>query len=136
MYAVFETGGKQYRVAQGDTVDVERVDKAAAVQLIFEDALFHIVDHLIRTTGSTRLVLTGGTALNCLANARLLENFNESYYQRNLGLKDARLHIWIPPTPGDQGTVVGSAYHFALKNGAPLGKPLRHAFYCGHTHWP
>lgn len=26
MYAVIETGGKQYRVAQGDTLDVERLD--------------------------------------------------------------------------------------------------------------
>jgi large subunit ribosomal protein L21 len=26
MYAVIETGGKQYRVAQGDRIDVERLD--------------------------------------------------------------------------------------------------------------
>jgi len=40
-------------------ITIDRVDKAAAVQLVFEDALFHIVQHLIRATRSTRLVLTG-----------------------------------------------------------------------------
>ena len=44
-----------------------RVDLAAAT-VVFEDVLFHVVDNLIRTTGSDQLVLTGGTALNCLAN--------------------------------------------------------------------
>jgi large subunit ribosomal protein L21 len=35
MYAVIATGGKQYRVAEGDTVDVERlgVDQGAEVTL-------------------------------------------------------------------------------------------------------
>ncbi len=63
----------------------ERLDKAAATQMVFEDALIHIIDHFIRTTGSDRLVLTGGTALNALANMRLLEHFDEDYYRRDLG---------------------------------------------------
>ena len=29
MYAVLETGGKQYRVAQGDTLEIERLEVAA-----------------------------------------------------------------------------------------------------------
>jgi carbamoyltransferase len=96
----------------------ERFDKAAATQLVFEDALFHIVGHLIRTTGSRKLVLTGGTALNAIANMRLLDHF-------------PGLHVWVPPVPGDAGVPVGAAYHFALANGASLGEPLRHAFHCG-----
>jgi carbamoyltransferase len=112
----------------------ERVDKAAATQLLFEDVLFHIVGHLIRTTGSSKLVLTGGTALNCLANMRLLEHFDEAYYERYLHRKNTRLHIWVPPTPGDAGTPMGAAYHFAFANGAMAGEPLRHAFYCGLAH--
>jgi carbamoyltransferase len=109
----------------------DRVDKASAVQMIFEDALAHIVDHLIRTTGSHRLVLTGGTALNCVANMRLLECFDEDWYERNLGIQDTRLHVWVPPTPGDAGTPAGAAYAFAMQAGARAGPPLRHAFYCG-----
>jgi carbamoyltransferase len=111
----------------------DRVDKAAATQMVFEDALVHIVDHLIRTTGSHRLVLSGGIALNCVANMRLLESFDERWYERNLGLKDTRLHVWVPPIPGDAGTPIGAAYAFAMRAGARPGPPLRHAFYCGHA---
>ena len=113
----------------GDTQ--ERFDKAAATQLVFEDVLFHVVGHLIRVTGSNKLVLTGGTALNGVANMRLLQHFDEAFYERYLGRADTRLHIWVPPTPSDTGVTMGAAYHFALANGAPLGERLRHAFYCG-----
>jgi carbamoyltransferase len=109
----------------------ERVDKAAAVQMVFEDGLVHIVDHLIRTTGSHQLVLTGGTALNCVGNMRLLECFDENWYERALGRKNARLHLWVPPIPSDAGGPIGAAYAFAIQAGAQPGPPLRHAFYCG-----
>jgi carbamoyltransferase len=109
----------------------ERVDKAAAVQMVLEDGLVHMVEHAIRTTGSHRLVLTGGTALNCVANMRLLECFDEHWYKRNLGRRNTRLHLWVPPVPGDAGTPIGAAYAFAMRAGARPGAPLRHAFYCG-----
>jgi carbamoyltransferase len=109
----------------------DRVDKAAAVQMVFEDALTHIVEHLIRATGGHRLVLTGGAALNCVANMRLLECFDERWYERNLGLGNTRLHLWVPPTPGDAGAPLGAAYAFAMRAGARPGPPLRHAFHCG-----
>ena len=112
-------------------ITAERVDKAAAVQLVFEDALFHVVEHLIRVTRSTRLVLTGGTALNCMANMRLLDRFDAAWYERNLDLKDARLHLWVPPVPGDAGVTIGAAYHFACLAGAKPDEALEHAFYCG-----
>jgi carbamoyltransferase len=107
------------------------VDKAAAVQMLLEDGLVHMVDYLIRLTGSHRLVLTGGIALNCVANMRLLECFDEQWYERNLGRENTRLHIWVPPIPGDAGTPIGAAYAFAMRAGARPGPPLQHAFYCG-----
>lgn len=110
----------------------DRVDLAAATQLVFEDAIFHIVEHFIRSTGASRLVMTGGTALNCLANMRLLERFDRRWYRRNLG-KDARLHLWVPPTPGDAGVPIGAAYSFALRAGAKPREVLQHAFYCGRA---
>jgi carbamoyltransferase len=110
----------------------ERVDKAAATQMVLEDGLVHIVDRLIRGTGSDRLVLTGGTALNAVANMRLLENFNEDYYRRMLR-RSTRLHLWIPPIPGDAGAPVGAAYAFAGAAGAGFCPGLQHAFYCGRA---
>ena len=109
----------------------ERLDKAAATQMVFEDALIHIIDCLIRKTGSDRLVLTGGAALNAVANMRLLEKFDEGYYSRVVGRATTQLHLWVPPVPGDAGATLGAAYAFAASVGAGFGTPLKHAFYCG-----
>ncbi len=111
-----------------DTKD--RLDKAAATQLVFEDAMIHVVDHLLRATAADRLVLTGGVALNAVGNMRLLEHFSEAWFaeaqQRN-----ARLRLWVPPVPGDPGVTIGAAWLFAHLAGAPRGAPMTHAFYCG-----
>ena len=39
MYAVLETGSKQYRVAAGDTLEVERLDVEAGKPVTFERVL-------------------------------------------------------------------------------------------------
>ena len=111
-----------------DTKD--RLDKAAATQLVFEDAVIHVVDHLLRATGAHRLVLTGGVALNAIGNMRLLEHFDEAWFGKNQRRK-ARLHLWVPPVPGDPGVTIGAAWRFANLAGAPRGAPMTHAFYCG-----
>jgi carbamoyltransferase len=111
-----------------DTKD--RLDKAAATQLVFEDALIHVVDHLLRTTGANRLVLTGGVALNAVGNMRLLEHFDEAWFAKSQQ-RNTCLHLWVPPTPGDPGVTVGAAWLFAHLAGAPRGAPMTHAFYCG-----
>lgn len=99
--------------------------------MVFEDALFHIVDHLIRLTGSNQLVMSEGTSLNCLANMNLLEEFNEDYYRRYLKKENVRLHLWVPPNPSDTRAAMGACYHFAMTHGAPPGPSLKHAFVCG-----
>ncbi len=113
-----------------DTKD--RLDKAAATQLVFEDAMIHVVDHLLRTTGANRLVLTGGVALNAVANMRLLEHFDEAWFATSQQ-RNARLHLWVPPTPSDPGVTIGAAWLFAHLAGAPRGAPMSHAFYCGSS---
>jgi carbamoyltransferase len=108
----------------------DRLDKAAATQLVFEDAMIHVVDHLLRATGTNRLVFTGGVALNALGNMRLLEHFDAAWFQ-NAQQRKARLHLWVPPTPSDPGVPIGAAWRLAHLAGAPRGTPLTHAFYCG-----
>ncbi|MEH2513499.1 carbamoyltransferase [Nitrobacteraceae bacterium AZCC 1564] len=122
----------------------ERLDKAAATQMVFEDGLIHIIDGLIRMTGSDRLVLTGGAALNAAANMRVLEHFDGGYYGRVVK-QSTRLHLWTPPVPNDAGVTVGAAYAFAAAAGvglepslgpslgSSLGPSLQHAFYCGRA---
>lgn len=112
----------------------ERVDKAAATQMVFEDALLHVLEHGIRRTRATQLVLAGGAALNCAASMKFLDYFGESWYRQHLGMETARLHLWVPPIPGDAGAPVGAAFHFACLAGAEIGKRksvLRNPFLCG-----
>lgn len=40
MYAIIETGGKQYRVEKGDVIDVELLDEANKGQIEFKNVLF------------------------------------------------------------------------------------------------
>jgi carbamoyltransferase len=108
----------------------DRLDKAAATQLVFEDAMIHVVDHLLRMTGANRLVLTGGVALNAVGNMRLLEHFGEAWFAK-VQRRNARLHLWVPPVPGDPGVTIGAAWLFAHLAGASRGAPMTHAFYCG-----
>lgn len=117
---------------QHSTTTRQRVDKAAATQLVFEDVMFHIVGHWLRTTGSDKLVVTGGTGLNCLCNMKLLDAFDVSWYRRYCG-RDTRLHLWVPPVPGDAGIPISAAYHLALRLGGRPAEPLEHAFYCGFS---
>ncbi|MDO9295322.1 carbamoyltransferase C-terminal domain-containing protein [Bradyrhizobium sp.] len=108
----------------------DRLNKAAATQLVFEDAMIHVIDHLLRLTGASRLVLTGGVALNAVGNMRLLEHFDAAWFAKHQQ-REARLHLWVPPIPGDPGVTIGAAWLFAHLAGAPRGAPMTHAFYCG-----
>ena len=47
MYAVIRTGGKQYKVAEGDWVDIEKLDAEEGATVSFDDVL------LIGTEGET-----------------------------------------------------------------------------------
>lgn len=39
MYAIFTTGGKQYRVSQGDVLDIEKLDVEEGASVDFENVL-------------------------------------------------------------------------------------------------
>jgi len=43
-YAIFKTGGKQYRVAEGDKIDVEKLDLEVGSSKTFEDVLLYSGD--------------------------------------------------------------------------------------------
>ncbi len=40
-YAIIKTGGKQYRVAAGDIIDVEKLDLEAGADATFSELIFH-----------------------------------------------------------------------------------------------
>lgn len=39
MYAILKTGGKQYRVSEGDVISVEKLDVASGEKVVFDEIL-------------------------------------------------------------------------------------------------
>ncbi len=40
-YVILKTGGKQYKVAEGDVIDVEKLDVESGAETTFSEVLFH-----------------------------------------------------------------------------------------------
>ena len=52
MYAVFETGGKQYKVAVGDNIFIERLELEAEDKVTFDKVVFLSDDKNVITVGA------------------------------------------------------------------------------------
>jgi carbamoyltransferase len=76
----------------------EHEDIAASLQVVFEDAAFHVLNAAHARTRSPRLCLAGGCAMNSVANGKIRERtpFRE---------------VYIQPASGDNGTALGAAFH-------------------------
>lgn len=44
MYAIIKTGGKQYKVAEGETVQVEKLDAEIGAEVVFDEVLTVVSD--------------------------------------------------------------------------------------------
>jgi carbamoyltransferase len=71
-------------------------DLARSVQVVTEEVLLKMARHAHALTGEKKLCLSGGVALNCVANGRILREgpFDD---------------IWIQPAAGDAGSALGAA---------------------------
>lgn len=83
---------------------------AASVQLEAEEALLTHARWLRDRTSSRNLCLSGGVALNCVANARI-------------ALESGFDAIFVPPAPGDDGIALGCALFGAALNGGVKREP-------------
>jgi carbamoyltransferase len=103
--------------APGEMLTDRHRGVARALQTVTEDVVVHVTRHLAATYPSRNLVLTGGVALNCVANARIL--------------RDTDFHrVWVPPCASDTGAPLGSAlWHHHQTLGKPRGFELTHAFH-------
>jgi carbamoyltransferase len=92
-------------------------DLARALQTTIEEAVLHLARGLRSRTSFRNLCLTGGVALNCVANARILR---DSGFER----------IWVPPCAGDTGAPLGGAlWHHHQTLGGPRRFELTHAYF-------
>jgi carbamoyltransferase len=72
------------------------MDLAASIQRVAEEIMLRSARHVHAQTGMKNLCLAGGVALNCVGNARILE---DGPFER----------IWIQPAAGDAGGALGAA---------------------------
>ncbi len=90
---------------------------AYALQAVSEDVVLHIVRAMMAQQPCDNLVLAGGVALNCVVNAKILENTDVK-------------RVWVPPCASDTGAPLGSTlWHWHQTLGEPRGFELTHAYY-------
>jgi carbamoyltransferase len=90
---------------------------AASLQVVFEDAAFHVLNGLHAATRNPRLCLAGGCAMNSVANGKI---------RQRTPFED----VYIQPASGDNGTALGAAYYVWNQ---VLGQPRR--FVMRHGYW-
>lgn len=101
----------------GEPVTDHHRDIAYALQHTVEETILHVVRGLSKRHKTRNLVISGGVALNCVANARILRDTD---YER----------VWVPPCASDTGAPLGSAlFHHHVTLGNPRHFTLNHAFY-------
>ena len=72
------------------------MDLAASIQAVTEEIVLRLARTLRAETGATNLCLSGGVALNCVANGKLLR---QKIFDQ----------VWIQPASGDAGSALGAA---------------------------
>lgn len=92
------------------------MDLARSLQVVTEEIMLRMVRHLHRQTGEKNLCLSGGVALNCVANGRILRE----------GPFD---HLWVQPAAGDAGAALGAAlfawhHYFGRERTADAGHDI------------
>jgi carbamoyltransferase len=71
---------------------------AASLQVVFEDAEFHVLNGLYERTKLPRICLAGGCAMNSVANGKIRQ-------------RTPFTDVYIQPASGDNGTALGAAYY-------------------------
>jgi carbamoyltransferase len=87
------------------TLTQREMDLARSVQEVTEMVMLRLANSLHRETGLSNLCLSGGVALNCVGNGRVLREGPFS-------------GLWIQPAAGDAGSALGAALnvHYSYLN--------------------
>ena len=97
-YSELETPYEVYENQEDVTLLKNRRDMAYAVQTQSQAEVLNLIRKAVQTTGINNVVLSGGYALNCVANYWYLEQ-----------LKDEGINFYVEPISSDAGTSIGAA---------------------------
>jgi carbamoyltransferase len=100
-----------------DPLEAKHEAIAASLQVAFERAALHVLRHVQKSTGSTRLCFAGGCAMNSVANGKIREQ---------TGFRE----VFIQPAAGDNGTALGAAFFACHEmNGRPRQFVMEHGYW-------
>ncbi len=102
---------------QEDHLEARHEAVAASLQVVFEEAVFHVLKALHRRTRLSRLCLAGGCAMNSVTNGKIRE-------------RTPFETLYVQPAAGDNGTALGAAFY--VWNHV-LGRPR--GFVMDHGYW-
>jgi len=99
------------------------MDIAASIQVVTEEIVLRMAEHVRRETDQKNLCLAGGVSLNCVANGRVLR---ESGFE----------NMWIQPAAGDAGGALGAALsvwyrYLGNERFNPVGQDSQRGSYLG-----
>lgn len=106
-------------------------DLAASLQAMYEEAFFHLLEHVHRETGADNLCLAGGCAMNSVANGKIFERspFRELYIQSAAGdgggAIGAAFHVWNQELGNPRTFVMDHAYLGPEFSNEEIGETLK-----------
>lgn len=104
--------------AKNDPFTDHHFNIAHSLQLVLEETVLELVDHMHKASGSENLCLAGGVALNCVLNARIRD-------------KGPFKNVWVQPASGDAGTALGAAIWVDLQE----DKTGKKYYLMPHAYW-
>ncbi|MCA9050475.1 MAG: nodulation protein [Planctomycetaceae bacterium] len=90
---------------------------AKSLQVVTEEIIFHLLNRLHEKTGSANLCMTGGVAMNSVANGKIT---TETPFEK----------VYVPAGAADNGTAFGAAFYVWNR---VLGQPR--TFIQDHAYW-
>ena len=86
------------RRTPGEPITARHEKIAASLQLMYEEAFFHLLNHVYQQVKIPHLCLAGGCAMNSVANGKI---FHRTPFQE----------VYIQAAAGDAGGAIGAAYY-------------------------
>jgi len=83
---------------KGEELTQKHMDIAASIQQVTEELIFHMLEHLQKRTGLTKVCIAGGVAQNSVANGKII---TQTKFEE----------IYVPNASHDAGISIGSAIY-------------------------
>lgn len=96
-------------------LEQRHMDIARSVQVMYEEAFFHLLNHLHKRHKLPSICIAGGCGMNSVANGKISQATPFS-------------RVYVQSAAGDAGGAIGAAYVVWHQLGGKRGAPMNHAY--------